>query len=117
MGAADLLQRLRLEGFGLTVDGNRLIVTPATELTDDRRVQIRLHKPELLALVSGWPDEAQREGNPARTCARCRHRLRLGTCGEPMIAGLLTEEQGFSIVWPERAYAATCLGWVASSTS
>jgi len=116
MSAADLLQQLRLEGFGLTVDGDRLIVTPATELTDERRALIRQHKTELLALLSEWPDESQQESEPARTCANCRHRLRLGTCSEPISAGLLTEEQGFGIVWPAPAHAATCPAWLARST-
>ena len=117
MDAADLLQRLRAEGFGLIVDGNCLIVAPATELTDDRRAQIRLHKLELLALLAEWPDEAPREDDHARTCANCRHRLRLGTCGEPITAGLLTAGQGFGVVWPEPAHAATCPAWAARSTS
>ena len=108
MGAADLLQRLRVEGFGLTVDGNCLIVTPATELTDDRRVQIRLHKPELLALLADWPDEAQREDDPERSCTNCRHRLKPGTCSQPIAAGLLTAAEGFGIVWPAQDYGATC---------
>jgi len=117
MDAADLLQRLRAEGFGLIVDGNCLIVTPGSELTDARRALIRQHKRELLALLSAWPDEAQHEDDDERTCANCQHRMRLGTCGEPITAGLLTEEQGFGIVWPEPAHAATCPAWAARSTS
>jgi len=108
MRARELLQRLRLEGFGLTVDGDRLIVTPASALTDDRRLQIRLHKPELLALLSEWRDEAQREVYPARTCADCQHHGRHRSCLEPVAAGLLTEAAGHGIVWPEPGRAATC---------
>ena len=117
MSAADLLQRLRLEGFGLTVDGNRLIVTPGSELTDARRALIRQHKLALLVLLSEWPDEAQHEDDDERTCANCRHRLRLGTCGEPITAGLLTEKRGFGIVWPDPGHAATCPAWVAKAVS
>jgi len=51
MSAAELLQRLRLEGFGLTVDGDRLIVTPGSELTDEFREAIRTAKPALLRIL------------------------------------------------------------------
>jgi len=117
MSAADLLQRLRLEGFGLTVNGNCLIVTPGSELTDARRALIRQHKLELLVLLTEWPSEAQGEDEPARTCANCQHRLKPGTCAEPIVAGLLTEERGYGIAWPEPAHAATCPAWAARSTS
>lgn len=51
-----------------------------------------------------------------RACPDCQHLLRHGTCAEPVAAGLLTEEQGFGIAWPEPAHAATCPAWVARST-
>ena len=51
MSAAELLQRLRLESFVLTVDGTRLIVSPGSELTDERRALIRQHKPALLRIL------------------------------------------------------------------
>ena len=42
------------------------------------------------------------------TCHGCIHLLRRGTCGEPVAAGLLTEEEGFSIVWPPEGHGAAC---------
>lgn len=41
----------------------------------------------------------------ARTCAGCRHRLRYGTCGGPVRAGLAPT---FSIRWPAAGYATIC---------
>lgn len=52
--------------------------------------------------------EAANDLVPARTCADCRHRLRRGTCAEPVAAGLFTAAHGFGIVWPEPDHAATC---------
>lgn len=46
-------------------------------------------------------------------CADCRHRLRPGTCGEPVAAGLFTAAHGFGIVWPEPDHAATCPAFAA----
>jgi hypothetical protein len=48
-------------------------------------------------------------GHPSvNTCADCRHRLRFGTCGELVVAGLLTAEEGFGIVWPPDGHGASC---------
>lgn len=50
MGARDLLLELASAGFSVAVEGDRLIVRPASKLTDDLRAQLRAAKPELLAL-------------------------------------------------------------------
>lgn len=52
MGAADLLQHVRAAGFRLDVDGDKLVIRPASKLTDDLRVKLRAAKPELMALLS-----------------------------------------------------------------
>jgi hypothetical protein len=44
----------------------------------------------------------------ARGCASCRHRSRVGTCKEPVAAGLSPQ---FSICWPEPGYGTTCAAW------
>lgn len=44
----------------------------------------------------------------AESCAGCRHFGRRSTCLEPVAAGLLSEAQGFGIVWPPKGYAAGC---------
>jgi len=49
--------------------------------------------------------------SPSRTCADCLHLLTRGTCAEPVAAGLLTEAEGFSIVWPADGHAANCHGF------
>ena len=43
-----------------------------------------------------------------RDCADCLHRLRPGTCGEPVAAGLFTAAHGFGIVWPPEGHGAAC---------
>jgi len=49
----------------------------------------------------------------ARACTDCQHFGRRRTCLEPVAAGLLTVAEGFGIVWPEPARAATCNGFAA----
>lgn len=51
MQAMSLLATLQGRGFKLVADGERLIVAPASALTDDLRMVIREHKPELLQLI------------------------------------------------------------------
>jgi len=50
---------------------------------------------------------------PVVACADCQHYGRHRTCAEPVAAGLLTESEGFGIVWPEPERAATCSGFAA----
>ena len=52
MGAADLLQQVRAAGFRLEVADGRLLITPASKLTDELRAELRQAKPELLQLLS-----------------------------------------------------------------
>lgn len=60
MGAADLLLRARTAGFVLNVADGKLLVTPASKLTDDMRTALRAAKPELLVLLSA-PDAEPRQ--------------------------------------------------------
>lgn len=57
MSAAAVLARLRTEGFTVIAADGRLIVKPASRLTDDHRGLIRHHQQELLSYLS----EAGRE--------------------------------------------------------
>lgn len=53
MGAPDLLRRLYGAGFTLALaDGGGIRITPAGALTDEHRQAIRIHKPELIALLT-----------------------------------------------------------------
>lgn len=52
MGAAELLLRTRTAGFVLDVADGKLLVTPASKLTDALRAELRNHKPALLALLA-----------------------------------------------------------------
>lgn len=53
MGARDLLHDLLTAGFTLALADGKLLVTPASMLTDDLRAALRASKPELLALLAG----------------------------------------------------------------
>ena len=44
-----------------------------------------------------------------RSCSCCVHRLRRGTCAEPVAAGLA---QSFEILWPPAGYAERCAAFV-----
>ena len=57
-----------------------------------------------LALVAGGKDSAR----VAQSCAGCGHFGRRRTCVAPVAAGLLTEAQGFGIVWPPEGHGAAC---------
>lgn len=49
MGARDLLDDLHSAGVTVTADGDRLVIRPASKLTDDMRAALRAAKAELLA--------------------------------------------------------------------
>lgn len=127
MGAADLLLLVRAAGFTLDLVDGKLLVTPASMLTDELRAALRASKPEVLALLA-----AEREADAeayaeraammefdgglsraeaevaARQCVDCEFFGRRRTCMEPVAAGLLTETQGFGIVWPPEGHGAAC---------
>lgn len=48
----------------------------------------------------------------AQSCAGCGHFGRRRTCLEPVAAGLLTEAQGFGIVWPPEGHGAGCAAFI-----
>ena len=53
MGARKLLSDLAGAGLSVTADGERLVIRPASKLTDPMRAVLRDAKPELLALLRG----------------------------------------------------------------
>lgn len=53
MGARDLLANLAGAGVIVTADGDRLVIRPASKLTDEQRTALRAAKPEVLALLAG----------------------------------------------------------------
>ena len=59
MGAPDLLQALRAQGFTLRAEDGRVMVAPAERITDELRAVIRANKAELLtALGAGSSPES-----------------------------------------------------------
>jgi hypothetical protein len=96
-------------------------------LTDELRTALRASKPEVLALLAA-EHKANAEavceqiaimefdgGLPrtdaeaaARQCVECEFFGRRRNCLEPVAAGLLTQTQGFGIVWPPEGHGAAC---------
>ena len=64
MGARDLLEDLAGAGLSVTAEGDRLVIRPASKLTDPMRSALRACKPELIALLAG------RAMAPAPPCNR-----------------------------------------------
>jgi hypothetical protein len=121
MGARDLLEGLASVGVKVTADGDRLVVRPASKLTDSLRAELLAAKPEVLALLTahaadsactrarllrwGW-SAAEADATTARLARRrlerddrvscaaeCAH-YRPGRCGNHRAAGLASPEVG-----------------------
>lgn len=85
MSAAAVLTRLRMDGFAVIAADDRLIVKPASRLTDDHRALIRQHREDLLELL--------RDPDPRVTCVACTA-FRPGRCARHRAAGLFSPEIG-----------------------
>lgn len=68
MGARDLLDDLARIGLTVTAESGRLIVRPASKLTDDLRAALRATKPELLSMLA--PDVRGPAGTEYRDVIR-----------------------------------------------
>ena len=55
MGTRDLLEDLAGAGLSVTAEGDRLVIRPASKLTDSLRAALRDAKPELLVLLRPEP--------------------------------------------------------------
>ena len=55
MDARDLLEDLAGAGLSVTAEGDRLVIRPASKLTDPMRAALRDAKPELLVLLRPEP--------------------------------------------------------------
>jgi|CXWL01.1.fsa_nt_gi hypothetical protein len=111
MGAFDLLQHLRGAGFHLAVAEDKLLVTPASTLTEADCAAIRASKPELIELLTRPP--AHQHGLAIRTCTDCQHFGRRRTCLAPVAAGLVAS---FEIEWPPEGYGAGCAAFKETPT-
>ena len=58
MLAPPLISILTAGGFGIRLDGERLVVHPASDLTDSLRSMIREHKPALVGYLRQMQDPA-----------------------------------------------------------
>ena len=59
MGARELLSELAGAGVSVQADRDRLVIRPASKLTEPMRAALRDAKPELLALLSGAAEAAE----------------------------------------------------------
>jgi hypothetical protein len=57
--AADIVAQLRSDGFALTLEGDKIIVTPAQKLTDSIRGLIRANKPAIYEALADGQDLPQ----------------------------------------------------------
>ena len=62
----------------------------------------------LLAEAQPRPRAAAPAPTVIQRCADCQHHGQRNTCMVPVAAGLLTQAEGFSIVWPKPTHAPTC---------
>ena len=121
MGARDLLSSLAGAGLSVTAEAGRLVIRPASKLTEDMREALRVAKPALLVLladdqvqVDQFDGQAADDQAPVRTCAGCRHLTRRKTCTEPAAAGLDSPPglppgaEWFGIRWPTVGYGGSC---------
>jgi hypothetical protein len=67
MGARELLDELAGAGFTVAADGDKLVIRPASKLTDDQRAAVRAAKSDLLVLLA----EAAPTVGPCETAAPC----------------------------------------------
>lgn len=66
MLAPPLISILTAGGFGIRLDGERLVVHPASDLTDSLRAMIREHKPALVGYLRQMQDPANDPAPPRR---------------------------------------------------
>jgi len=106
MGAAELLRELSDAGFALIAVDGKLLVTPASRLTDRLRDELRACKPQLIDLLTLQTHHS----HPAEGCRcnDCRHLLPRGTCARPIEAGLIPAAEGYGLAWPPEGHGFSC---------
>jgi hypothetical protein len=70
MTPVDLLDLLKHAGFAVRLDAGKLLVNPASRLTDDERQALREHREGLIAVLSGEAAPALAVGTPTGPKAR-----------------------------------------------
>ena len=72
MGVRELPADLAGAGLSVTAEGDRLVIRPASKLTDPMRAALRAAKPELLVLIRGVA-RARSPRPGGRGLDGCRH--------------------------------------------
>jgi hypothetical protein len=114
MDARELLDEMTAAGFVISAQSEKLVVRPWSRLTDEMLVALRQAKGDLLVLLSEPATTVGVESIrvAGRRCTTCGHLSRVRTCLQPIRAGLIPEQDGFGLAWPEAARAETCVAWV-----
>jgi hypothetical protein len=95
MYALELLQGLHHAGFVLALGTEgKLLVTPASRLTEMDRAEIRAHRDDLVRLLTK-PVPVLAATADAVSCVTCVHRTRADVCGKPVEAGLASHFEVF----------------------
>ncbi|MDZ5457891.1 hypothetical protein [Azohydromonas lata] len=95
MHATELLRGLHRAGFVLALGHeDKLLVTPASRLTEMDRAEIRAHRDDLVRLLTK-PNSALAATADAENCVTCMHRTRADVCGRPVEAGLASHFEVF----------------------
>ncbi len=64
MSALNLYHNLIVQGFKLSINGDKIELVPASRLTDSQRTAIKQHKSELLLLLAVNDQETLKETDP-----------------------------------------------------
>lgn len=108
MAAIDYLTE---KGFSAKVSGKRLVVSPASRLTDDVRKYIKAHRLELIAEL------AANDGQERRSYWRVQHPTHKPFV---MISGPITREEALATIralWPDAALGDAPSAQQASATT
>ncbi len=90
-------------------------LTVATVATLDTPAPPSVARVATVAVARAEKLNRQAAAPSAPTCAGCRHFGRRRTCLEPVAAGLLTETEGFGIVWPPEGHGASCPAYISKT--
>ena len=113
-------------GFAADLYPCEVLRKPANHGADDDPADLDSQRFASIRKPTNGPQSQQKQGSSqnsqvsrvrqpstlARTCSDCAHRLRRGTCAEPVAAGLTTH---FGIRWAPDGHAQSCPAYEATT--
>ncbi len=88
MSAQTVLDRFRSEGIEVRLDGDGLLLKPASRLNDELRVEVRRHKAEILTLLATTATSWRLADGATYFCppeSRAEVEMRFGQAAEPFV--------------------------------